>query len=40
MASLGRTLTAAPELNPQEHNWDELRKKGFPNRSHIERSVE
>ncbi len=22
----------APELNPQEHVWDELREKAFPNR--------
>ena len=22
----------APELNPQEHVWDELREKEFPNR--------
>jgi len=22
----------APELNPQEHIWDELREKAFPNR--------
>jgi len=22
----------APELNPQEHIWDELREKEFPNR--------
>ena len=22
----------APELNPQEHLWDELREKEFPNR--------
>jgi transposase len=22
----------APELNPQEHVWDEVREKGFPNR--------
>lgn len=22
----------APDLNPQEHIWDELREKGFPNR--------
>jgi hypothetical protein len=22
----------APELNPQEHIWDELREKSFPNR--------
>lgn len=22
----------APELNPQEHVWDELREKQFPNR--------
>ena len=21
----------SPELNPQEHVWDELREKGFPN---------
>ena len=28
----------APELNPQEHVWDELREKGFPNRvfNHLE----
>ena len=27
----------APELNPQEHVWDDLREKEFPNRvfSHI-----
>ena len=22
----------SPELNPQEHLWDEIREKGFPNR--------
>jgi hypothetical protein len=22
----------SPELNPQEHVWDDLREKGFPNR--------
>jgi hypothetical protein len=29
---------SAPELNPQEHIWDELREKAFPNRvfSHLE----
>jgi transposase len=28
----------APELNPQEHVWDELREKEFPNRvfSHLD----
>ena len=28
----------APELNPQEHIWDELREKEFPNRvfSHLD----
>ena len=32
----------APELNPQEHVWDELREKEFPNRvfSDISRVVE
>ena len=25
-------LPPAPELNPQEHVWDELREKEFPNR--------
>ncbi|MGH8565906.1 MAG: hypothetical protein ACREXW_18160, partial [Gammaproteobacteria bacterium] len=25
-------LPYAPELNPQEHIWDELREKEFPNR--------
>ena len=32
----------APELNPQEHVWDELREKEFPNRvfSHLDAVVE
>jgi transposase len=32
----------APELNPQEHVWDELREKEFPNRvfSHVDAVVE
>ena len=30
----------APELNPQEHVWDELREKEFPNRVYADlRSV-
>ena len=31
----------APELNPQEHVWDELREKEFPNRvfNHIDAVV-
>ncbi len=31
----------APELNPQEHIWDELREKEFPNRvfNHLEAVV-
>ncbi len=27
----------SPELNPQEHVWDELREKGFPNRVSADR---
>jgi len=32
----------APELNPQEHVWDELREKEFPNRvfNHLDAVVE
>ena len=26
----------APELNPQEHVWDELREKEFPNRVYVD----
>lgn len=29
---LHRLPAYAPELNPQEHLWDELREKEFPNR--------
>jgi hypothetical protein len=29
---LVRLPSYAPELNPQEHVWDELREKEFPNR--------
>jgi hypothetical protein len=29
---LHRLLGFSPELNPQEHRWDELREKEFPNR--------
>ena len=27
-----RLVPYAPELNPQEHVWDEVREKEFPNR--------
>lgn len=32
----------APELNPQEHVWDELREKEFPNRvfNHLDAVIE
>lgn len=32
MERLLRLPPYAPELNPQEHVWDELREKEFPNR--------
>jgi hypothetical protein len=35
-------LAYAPELNPQEHIWDELREKEFPNRvfNHLDAVIE
>jgi hypothetical protein len=29
---LHKLLPYSPELNPQEHVWDDLREKEFPNR--------